>query len=439
MVIPGPSNPKRLIDVYLQPLIDELLQLWHVGVRTHDHATNQAFMMCAALMWTVNDDLPAYGMASGWSAACIMGCPICIDDTSAFHLQHDQKACYFDCHRRFLPQDHPYWRNKKAFIKNRQERNIARPRLTGEEIPVLVEEYSSAIKQSLIHPPGYGTDHKWTKKSIFWDLSYWTTHLIRHNLDVMHIEKNAFDNIFNTVMDIKGKSKDNLNAQKDLAIICNRTELQVDEHRLNVMPKAVYTLTKDQKRKVLLLSIFEGMTRGTHRRGAVGCWGCGKLVRPLAPDASDAAEASRQPLPTPPVAPAADEPPQSPLIDPTSLDQFRVPSGTSTVGGSFALSSIPSSVSQAPTTPRETHKFITLAETRDFGPLHAAMEKLQTDPQSEKNFWFEELKRVYWWDCPDTLMQNIFNSYATSWLSKTFAEARVAGTQPKLVGGRHLA
>ncbi|KAL0309090.1 UNVERIFIED_CONTAM: hypothetical protein Sradi_5851300 [Sesamum radiatum] len=125
MVIPDPSNPKRLIDVYLQPLIDELLQLWHVGVQTHDYATNQAFMMRAALMWTVND-LPAYGMAFGWSTAGIMGCPICMDDTSAFYLQHGRKACYFDCHRWFLPQDHPYRRNKKAFIKNRQERNIAR-------------------------------------------------------------------------------------------------------------------------------------------------------------------------------------------------------------------------------------------------------------------------------------------------------------------------
>ncbi|KAL0445458.1 UNVERIFIED_CONTAM: hypothetical protein Slati_2268500 [Sesamum latifolium] len=51
-------------------------------------------------------------------------------------------------------------------------------------------------------------------------------------------------------------------------------------------------------------------------------------------------------------------------------------------------------------------------------------------PQSQKNFWFEELKRVYWWDYPDTLMQNIFNNYATSWLSKIFSETKVAGTQP---------
>ncbi|KAL0333019.1 UNVERIFIED_CONTAM: hypothetical protein Scaly_2203400 [Sesamum calycinum] len=39
MVIPGSSNPKRLIDVYLESLIDELLQLWHVGVRMHNYAT----------------------------------------------------------------------------------------------------------------------------------------------------------------------------------------------------------------------------------------------------------------------------------------------------------------------------------------------------------------------------------------------------------------
>ncbi|KAL0315258.1 UNVERIFIED_CONTAM: hypothetical protein Scaly_2873100 [Sesamum calycinum] len=74
MVIPGPSNPKRLIDVYLEPLIEELLQLWHLGVRTYDHATDRAFMMRAALMWTMND-LPTYGMAFGWSTAGVMRCP----------------------------------------------------------------------------------------------------------------------------------------------------------------------------------------------------------------------------------------------------------------------------------------------------------------------------------------------------------------------------
>ncbi|KAL2253092.1 UNVERIFIED_CONTAM: hypothetical protein Sindi_0103900 [Sesamum indicum] len=49
-------------------------------------------------------------------------------------------------------------------------------------------------------------------------------------------------------MDIKEKKKNNLNAQKDLKIICNRTELEVDKRKPNVMPKIVYTLVKEQGR-----------------------------------------------------------------------------------------------------------------------------------------------------------------------------------------------
>ena len=29
----------------------------------------------------------------------------------------------------------------------------------------------------------------WRKKSIFWELPYWSSLLLRHNLDVMHVEK----------------------------------------------------------------------------------------------------------------------------------------------------------------------------------------------------------------------------------------------------------
>jgi len=70
---------------------------------------------------------------------------------------------------------------------------------------------------------GFGKKHNWVKKSIFWELPHWSTNLIRHNLDVMHVEiKNVFDNVFNTVMDIKGKTKDNANARIDMKKICKR-------------------------------------------------------------------------------------------------------------------------------------------------------------------------------------------------------------------------
>jgi hypothetical protein len=36
LVISGPKSPGMDIDVYLQPLIEELQELWNVGVRTYD-------------------------------------------------------------------------------------------------------------------------------------------------------------------------------------------------------------------------------------------------------------------------------------------------------------------------------------------------------------------------------------------------------------------
>ncbi|KAK4384311.1 hypothetical protein Sango_3073800 [Sesamum angolense] len=151
--------------------------LWHVGMRMYDHATDRAFMMRAALMWTVND-LLVYGMASGWSTAGVMGCPICMDDTKEFHLQHGRNVRYFGCHRQFLPAHHPYRRNKKSFMKNRVENKVARPRLTRDQILAQVVNISHVVEMLSLLPDVYGSDHKWTKKSIFSDLLYWSTLLI---------------------------------------------------------------------------------------------------------------------------------------------------------------------------------------------------------------------------------------------------------------------
>jgi hypothetical protein len=50
-------------------------------------------------------------------------------------------------------------------------------------------------------------DVVWKKKSIFFALPYWKDNLLRHILDVMHIEKNVMGNILGTILDIKGKTK----------------------------------------------------------------------------------------------------------------------------------------------------------------------------------------------------------------------------------------
>jgi hypothetical protein len=96
--------------------------------------------------------------------------------------------------------------------------------------------------------PGFGLTHNWVKRSIFWELSYWKTNLLYHNLDVMHIEKNVFENIFNTVMDVKGKTKDNIKARLNIALLCNHKnmELVCDGSRV-AKPRTSFVLKKNAR------------------------------------------------------------------------------------------------------------------------------------------------------------------------------------------------
>ncbi|KAG6427521.1 hypothetical protein SASPL_111767 [Salvia splendens] len=107
VLVPGPRNPKDKLDAFLQPLIDELKQLWEVGVSTYDISLKQNFQMRAMLMWTISD-FPAYAMLSGWSTAGRLACPYCMENSDAFTLEKSGKQSWFDNHRKFLPMNHPF-------------------------------------------------------------------------------------------------------------------------------------------------------------------------------------------------------------------------------------------------------------------------------------------------------------------------------------------
>jgi hypothetical protein len=49
---------------------------------------------------------------------------------------------------------------------------------------------------------------------------------LRHNLDVMYIEKNICDNLLGTILKMNGKNKDDLNARLDIA----KNKLNVLKH-----------------------------------------------------------------------------------------------------------------------------------------------------------------------------------------------------------------
>jgi len=83
MIIPGPKNPWKKLDVLLRPLIDELNNLWSVGVETYDVYRKENFQLRATLMWTISD-FPAYDMLSGWSTHGNLSCSYCMEHNKIF-------------------------------------------------------------------------------------------------------------------------------------------------------------------------------------------------------------------------------------------------------------------------------------------------------------------------------------------------------------------
>jgi len=56
LLIPGPSSPGKDFDLFLEPLIEELLELWK-GVVTHDALSGKKFKLRAIVLWCIHDYL----------------------------------------------------------------------------------------------------------------------------------------------------------------------------------------------------------------------------------------------------------------------------------------------------------------------------------------------------------------------------------------------
>lgn len=250
LLIPGPKSPGRDMDIFLRPIVDELKLLWAEGVDVYDASRKESFTMRAALLWTVND-FPAYSLLSGWSTKGYKACPVCNEETSSKRLK--DKICYMG-HRRYLPIDHK-WRNSRQHDGTREHR-LAPKLLTGEQILMQLDHVS--VRKSGKHPSNKDRKRKhapnelnWYKKSIFFELEYWSALKLRHNLDVMHIEKNICDNVVGTLLSIEGKTKDTYKAREDLAALGIRKELWLQTQGNKVYkPPASYTLTLDERRRI---------------------------------------------------------------------------------------------------------------------------------------------------------------------------------------------
>ncbi|XP_059669388.1 uncharacterized protein LOC132314558 [Cornus florida] len=192
LLISGPKQPGNDIDVFLEPLIEDLKELWEKGVEIYDSLTKSMFNLKVVLMWTIND-LPAYSNLAGQATKGKCGCPVCANDTSSQQLPCSQKTVYRD-YRRFLPYNHPF-RKKRAWFDGKEEFRLPPKILSGSEIfyrvknfknnwgksPKSQEKSSNKWKRSQRKPPqekeksqeGKDPFWPWKKKSIFFELPYW--------------------------------------------------------------------------------------------------------------------------------------------------------------------------------------------------------------------------------------------------------------------------
>ena len=216
VLIQGPRQPGNDIDVYLRPLVEELLLLWNrPGVRVWDEHKQEQFDLRALLFVTIND-WPALSNLSGQSNKGYNACMHCFDDIKGIFLKKCQKVMYLG-HRRFLPVNHPL-RKKDKHFKGKADHQTKSGNRTGEDVLNMVKDVK------VVFGKAYGSEPIWNdagghapmwKKSIFWELPYWQVLEVCSAIDVMHLTKNLCVNLLG-FMGVYGKPKDTLEAQEDL-------------------------------------------------------------------------------------------------------------------------------------------------------------------------------------------------------------------------------
>ena len=151
-------------------------------------------------------------------------------------------------HRRWLDVKHPFRKDAKSFDGTKEDRE-APVLLTGSMALEMLEGYEIKFGKKVKDNPSL--PYNWKKQSIFFELPYWKDNLLRHNLDVMHIENNVCESVLGTILDLEGKNKDNLNARLDLKNMDIRSELHPREivPIKSQLPPACFSLKKEEKKK----------------------------------------------------------------------------------------------------------------------------------------------------------------------------------------------
>ncbi|GJV17968.1 putative transposase-associated domain-containing protein [Tanacetum coccineum] len=271
--------PRNDIDVFLEPLVDDLHTLFETGVDTYDVSTKDNFNLCAVVLWTIND-YPALSTLCGCLYSGFKGCVVCGKDTNCVRLFASSKQSYVG-HRRYLPYNHPFRKQKKAF-NGQQEFLLAPIPMTGEQIynevqhienkwgkgkqtnnkasknqedmrgrggKIQKQKRNSTEEEGSSSQVNGQNDAYWKKFNIWHrKIRYWRHNSVPHCIDFMHVEKNVAESLVGTLLHVPGKTKDGVNARLDLAELGVKPELfAMQEEDKTTLPPAGYTLMNAEK------------------------------------------------------------------------------------------------------------------------------------------------------------------------------------------------
>ncbi|GKB76074.1 zinc finger, PHD-type containing protein [Tanacetum coccineum] len=167
--------------------------------------------------------------------------------------ESDGKTAYVG-HKRFLKKPHK-WRRSHDFNGEIKDGDPPR-KFDRDDVMAQLARLPTRVKGK--HPMYKGVKIKrnvlvelnWTKRSIFYELEYWSFLTLKHNLDVMHIEKNVLESILNTLL-MNDKSKDTTKARQDLERLGIQSGLWLGQNKNEkcTKPKIAYSFTPGDRKK----------------------------------------------------------------------------------------------------------------------------------------------------------------------------------------------
>ncbi|KAL3693547.1 hypothetical protein R1sor_007198 [Riccia sorocarpa] len=263
LIIPGPKKVKN-IDIYLEPLVEELQQLWDGVDDVYDGRV---------LLWTMHD-YPGYAQVSGFQTSGYAACPTCGPALPVARSSHLSKQVYMS-YSTYLPMDDP-------LRGTGTERNNVAPPIPlnmnwWEHVIAQIKQRWRDVEEGHI-PVERARLKRW---SILHRLPYWKDLMIQHLLDPMHIEANVTKSLIKRIFG----EKDGNPARRACEEFGVHPEawIQVSDGGIESLPPAPWILTTEE-RKICKKRISE-IRFPTDLRDAI-CdlsalirWVCSKMIR----------------------------------------------------------------------------------------------------------------------------------------------------------------